>query len=252
MKIIDKSEDGWWLAELDGVVGHFPSMLVEDLDEDEYEQEIEGNITVTPISLMIFFCLTKNLSFVESGSLSEESLHDASPSGAPPPSFAPPKPAYLTPHSVVIIQPTPEVESRGTFGSEAEENVDGKQEPGENSDIPPACPPPPPPPISVVVDPEFSLDSPKKREEPVESKRKFSIQRSHFFLIIYLFIYLDKELDDLENLEETEDTTDFASLPPPIDDEEVAEDKSAEPKKEKDNSKPIEDDRGQESEDDFK
>ncbi|XP_074599300.1 FCH and double SH3 domains nervous wreck isoform X2 [Brevipalpus obovatus] len=212
LKIIEKSEDGWWLAELHGVVGHFPSMLVEDIDEAEYEEEIE-----------------------ESGSLSEESLHDASPSGAPPPSFAPPKPAYLTPHSVVIIQPTPEVESRGTFGSEVEENVDQKQESCDGSDTP-ICPPPPPPPVTVEVDPEFSLDSPKKREEPVENK----------------------ELDDPEdlgetNLEETEDTTDFASLPPPIDDEEIiSEDKSDEPIKEKKDPISKEDERGQESENDFK
>ena len=34
MKLLSKSDDGWWTAEKDGVVGHFPSMLVEELSED--------------------------------------------------------------------------------------------------------------------------------------------------------------------------------------------------------------------------
>ena len=34
LKLLSKSDDGWWTAEKDGVVGHFPSMLVEELSED--------------------------------------------------------------------------------------------------------------------------------------------------------------------------------------------------------------------------
>lgn len=46
IRIIDRSEDGWWTGELNGVTGHFPSMLVAELDEggeeeDEEEEEDE-------------------------------------------------------------------------------------------------------------------------------------------------------------------------------------------------------------------
>ncbi|CAG2184295.1 unnamed protein product, partial [Oppiella nova] len=34
LKLLNKSDDGWWTAEKDGVVGHFPSMLVEELSDD--------------------------------------------------------------------------------------------------------------------------------------------------------------------------------------------------------------------------
>jgi len=54
----------------------------------------------------------------------------SSPEGLPPPSFAPPKPVYLTPHQVVILHPTPEIESRGTFGdveNQATQKASNKQ-----------------------------------------------------------------------------------------------------------------------------
>ncbi len=32
-KLISKSDDGWWTGDKDGSIGHFPSMLVEELAE---------------------------------------------------------------------------------------------------------------------------------------------------------------------------------------------------------------------------
>lgn len=34
-RVIEKSDDGWWTGEKDGVVGHFPSMVVEELGDDD-------------------------------------------------------------------------------------------------------------------------------------------------------------------------------------------------------------------------
>jgi hypothetical protein len=39
IRIISKSDDGWWVGEKDGVSGHFPSMLVHHNDEEEEEEE---------------------------------------------------------------------------------------------------------------------------------------------------------------------------------------------------------------------
>lgn len=43
-KVLEKSEDGWWLAEKDEKKGHFPSMLVESVTKDDYNeyQAFEG------------------------------------------------------------------------------------------------------------------------------------------------------------------------------------------------------------------
>lgn len=114
-KVLERSDDGWWLGEKDGIIGHFPSMLVVDEDHETSEQAFEGNKSQPSNATLI-----APPSIAESSdSPSDESIGDVpSPMGAPPPTFAPPKPAYLTPHQVVITQPTPEVESRGTFGSE--------------------------------------------------------------------------------------------------------------------------------------
>lgn len=54
----------------------------------------------------------------------------------PPPSFAPPKPACLTPHSVVIIQPTPEIEHKSFLDEENEKKSENQQtETNQNSNI---------------------------------------------------------------------------------------------------------------------
>lgn len=97
-KVLEKSDDGWWTGEKDGVVGHFPSMVVEELDGDD-DQAFEGS---------------------EEESASGGSA-DNSPTApaAPPPSFAPPKPLHLTPHQIAVIAATPVVESR-EFGEEGE------------------------------------------------------------------------------------------------------------------------------------
>lgn len=70
---------------------------------------------------------------------SEESVEDSESAAsvempsAPPPSFAPPpKPINLTPHQIVIMQPTPEIESRGQFGEEEEEDLSNDVEINEN------------------------------------------------------------------------------------------------------------------------
>lgn len=99
------------------------------------------------------------LESIESGEHTPEFV--CSPDGPPPPSFAPPKPAYLAPTHVVIIQPTPEIESRGTFGDKdskpsVEEDL-SKQDENENNDV------------TVVVNPDFTLDKPSKKMSP-ESK----------------------------------------------------------------------------------
>ena len=44
LKLLSKSDDGWWTAEKDGVVGHFPSMLVEELSEDRDSGAFAGII----------------------------------------------------------------------------------------------------------------------------------------------------------------------------------------------------------------
>jgi hypothetical protein len=75
----------------------------------------------TKLLYLINFCYTFDLESV-SGEESEESLESPSTPLAPPPSFAPPKPAYLTPHQVFIIQPTPEIESKPSLGEEEEDN----------------------------------------------------------------------------------------------------------------------------------
>lgn len=41
IKIISKSDDGWWTGEKNGVKGHFPSMLVAGLNEEVHEEEEE-------------------------------------------------------------------------------------------------------------------------------------------------------------------------------------------------------------------
>lgn len=43
IRIIERSEDGWWTGEKDGITGHFPSMLVAEMDDgEEEEDEDEG------------------------------------------------------------------------------------------------------------------------------------------------------------------------------------------------------------------
>jgi len=48
--LINKSDDGWWVGEKDGVVGHFPSMLVEELVDRDSAAEIAGNLIFSILS----------------------------------------------------------------------------------------------------------------------------------------------------------------------------------------------------------
>lgn len=117
IRILDRSEDGWWTGEKDGVRGHFPSMLVaelgegEDEDEDEEEEEERG-------------AFDDGSEEGESGGGSAGSPAATTPTSAPPPTFAPPKPINLVPQQIVIMQPTPEIESKGTFGEGLEQTGD--------------------------------------------------------------------------------------------------------------------------------
>ena len=133
IRIIDNSsDDGWWTGEnRDGKVGHFPSMLVSDLDaeeededEDEEESEEEDDEDTVPISISLPPIAPPSLVTVES--VEEEST----PRPPLPPMFAPPpKPMNLmAPQAVVIIQPTPEIESRPVIGSENMQPDDTKTE----------------------------------------------------------------------------------------------------------------------------
>ena len=114
IRIVDRSEDGWWTGEKDGVRGHFPSMLVEELadgeEEEEEEEEAEEEAAFGDGS--------------ESGGGSAGSPEPVTPKSAPPPTFAPPKPIQLVPQQIVIMQPTPEIESKGTFGEVMETTDD--------------------------------------------------------------------------------------------------------------------------------
>ncbi len=72
---------------------------------------------------------------------------------APPPSFAPPKPAYLTPHQVVIIQPTPEIESKPSLGEEEDnETIIIANEIPEDVES-----------NTPVINPEFILEKPLRK-----------------------------------------------------------------------------------------
>lgn len=44
IRVIERSDDGWWTGEKDGIRGHFPSMVVEDLEghEDDEGGAFEG------------------------------------------------------------------------------------------------------------------------------------------------------------------------------------------------------------------
>lgn len=81
---------------------------------------------------------------------------------APPPSFAPPKPAYLTPHQVVIIQPTPEIESKPSLGEEEEDNGSEIDETiiiaNEDSRIPEDVES-----NASAINPEFILEKPTRK-----------------------------------------------------------------------------------------
>uniref|UniRef100_T1K9U1 SH3 domain-containing protein n=1 Tax=Tetranychus urticae TaxID=32264 RepID=T1K9U1_TETUR len=124
--VIEKSEDGWWLGEKDGVKGHFPSMLV--IDADEYEEEEEDEEDEDKGDEQSYKAESPGSESVDSNELPMPT------EGPPPPTFAPPKPAYLTPHQVVIIQPTPEIESRGTFGEDVDESGSASDQQKDSSE----------------------------------------------------------------------------------------------------------------------
>lgn len=144
--IDDSSDDGWWTGKnvRTGLVGHFPSMLVkeinggdgeneesddddeEDEDEDEDEDEELSEIVKrappalppmlppvlpppvpapSPILPVIVDCADDKNKQIDT------------PSRPNPPTG----PMQLIPQTVVIIQPTPEIESKPNLGSEEEE-----------------------------------------------------------------------------------------------------------------------------------
>lgn len=137
IRILDRSEDGWWTGEKDGVRGHFPSMLVaelgeEDGDEEEEEEEDEDDGDRA---------FGEGSDAESAGGGSAGSPTTTTPTSAPP-TFAPPKPIHLVPQQIVIMQPTPEIESKGTFGEglETTEDVisgdDGIGEENSENDVP--------------------------------------------------------------------------------------------------------------------
>ncbi len=77
---------------------------------------------------------------------------------APPPSFAPPKPAYLTPHQVVIIQPTPEIESKPSLGEEEDNGTEINETIIIANEIPEDVESNTP-----VINPEFILEKPLRK-----------------------------------------------------------------------------------------
>lgn len=86
----------------------------EDEDEEEEDEEEEGEGAFDDHS-----------EDAESGGGSAGSPGTTTPpaSSAPPPTFAPPKPMNLIPQQIVIMQPTPEIESKGTFGEGLTDDV---------------------------------------------------------------------------------------------------------------------------------
>ena len=119
IRILDRSEDGWWTGEKDGVRGHFPSMLVAELGEDEEEEDEDEEEEVEEGG-----AFGDESEDGESGGGSAGSPAATTPTSAPPPTFAPPKPIHLVPQQIVIMQPTPEIESKGTFGEGLELTTD--------------------------------------------------------------------------------------------------------------------------------
>ena len=120
----DSSDDGWWTGESkNGKVGHFPSMLVigldddQDEEEDEEDEESSSQTTSVPPSISLSTMAPSILTTIEN--VNSESDGSSIPT-VPPPTFAPPpKPmSLMAPQTVVIIQPTPEIESRPVLGSE--------------------------------------------------------------------------------------------------------------------------------------
>jgi hypothetical protein len=106
---------------------------------------------------LINFCYTFDLESV-SGEESEESLESPSTPLAPPPSFAPPKPAYLTPHQVVIIQPTPEIESKPSLGEEEDNGIETNENIIITNETPEDVES-----NTSVINPEFILDKPTRK-----------------------------------------------------------------------------------------
>lgn len=134
IEIIDSSsEDGWWTGKnSQGAIGHFPSLLVGDLEDEEEEEEDEeseeddddnshANLPTLPPVLSAPPDLPPVIA-PPGGELLEGQVNGGAPTFAPPP-----KPTSLmTPQTVVIIQPTPEIESKPMLGSEEyEEEEEG-------------------------------------------------------------------------------------------------------------------------------
>ncbi|XP_075676015.1 F-BAR and double SH3 domains protein 2-like isoform X2 [Dermatophagoides pteronyssinus] len=225
IKIIDQeSDDGWWTGQTtDGHIGHFPSMLVSELEESDDEDEenddndddndaddddddndngpggLANQIPLPPPSIDLpppvlppmveIDSCNKNgttatdIEFEGKPSLpplppppppqivacdgdDETTLSSLPPLPPPPPppsrtepieppTFAPPpKPVQLmTPQAVVIIQPTPEIESRPVIGSDSQNdnfayqkdidhqqsNIDGNKSMEQKNEPPSVC-----------------------------------------------------------------------------------------------------------------
>ncbi|GFU35105.1 protein nervous wreck [Nephila pilipes] len=85
-------DDGWWEGELDGQIGLFPSLVVEELKENG-----EPLTPLTPMS---------------------------PPEAPPPPAFTPPEAQLIIPPAAVILtQPTPEIEHPEGTEPQAAENT---------------------------------------------------------------------------------------------------------------------------------
>lgn len=194
--IIERSEDGWWTGERkkDGKRGHFPSMLVGELDEEGDEGEEEGEEEEGEEEEGE----EDEGAFGSSGGSAGGSGGGGSPPGGPPPAFAPPKPIHLIPQQIVIMQPTPEIESRGTFG-EGQEQDEVNEAAKEETTAEPANqqdnnnnvverkepPPPPPPPATTTQNPDFTLEKPSRQpnaEPPPSVSRKLWLRLEHTHL----------------------------------------------------------------------
>lgn len=128
MRIIDQgTDDGWWLVEKEetNTRGHVPSMLVEELDPDNEDQELDGDendfysedtdedevdqsVKVMPsFKPPVLDEVSSKIEKIENESLNGNAV--CREAGAA---------SSLIPTSFIIIEPTPEVESRSLVGSD--------------------------------------------------------------------------------------------------------------------------------------
>ncbi|XP_023217516.1 F-BAR and double SH3 domains protein 2-like [Centruroides sculpturatus] len=114
-KMVHDIDDGWWEGEIDGKIGLFPSLVVEEVRSEE------GSITSQEASTPV--------------------------DSAPPPAYTPPKPQFLTmPAQVILTQPTPEIEEQKPGGITSQT-------------------------VSVLYhDPDFQLELPKNQQSQYQTQ----------------------------------------------------------------------------------